>query len=433
MLSINVVVPPWNYWNNPLKIQPLWELYYATLFQTKFPTAKVTITDLREPLTSTASFSLPESEIYFYWIMKSADAAEIYSLVEKLKAAYPKSIHIAGGTHVEHCSKECEKIFDSLCFGTGEELLIEALNDFQNGKLRQLYKTHEVYPFENYSHPLRDFLPDHRIVNKEHFSQYGDFIGTTAYFSRGCSFSCNFCIYNFPRTFDYRKHNQITEEIEYLKERYKIDAINIKDEVCIPPNINLCREYLEAIGKSNIKWRGQTIPAGSEEMIKLARESGCLELALGIESVENDKVLKLSNKPAPDVSKNRKFIETVKKHGIRVKICLVFGLPGETKNVLEKTIQYIEEVQPDFVSVSGFDPIPGSYFYKNPKEFGIKSIDPDLSKHAHLLFRFGNNEEVGLPFEFHEQTPWGPSLTREDISNNIRSLQRYLGEHNMVY
>ena len=433
MLSINVVVPPWNYWNNPLKIQPLWELYYATLFQTKFPTAKVTITDLREPLTSTASFSLPESEIYFYWIMKSADAAEIYSLVEKLKAAYPKSIHIAGGTHVEHCSKECEKIFDSLCFGTGEELLIEALNDFQNGKLRQLYKTHGVYPFENYSHPLRDFLPDHRIVNKEHFSQYGDFIGTTAYFSRGCSFSCNFCIYNFPRTFDYRKHNQITEEIEYLKERYKIDAINIKDEVCIPPNINLCREYLEAIGKSNIKWRGQTIPAGSEEMIKLARESGCLELALGIESVENDKVLKLSNKPAPDVSKNRKFIETVKKHGIRVKICLVFGLPGETKNVLEKTIQYIEEVQPDFVSVSGFDPIPGSYFYKNPKEFGIKSIDPDLSKHAHLLFRFGNNEEVGLPFEFHEQAPWGPSLTREDISNNIRSLQRYLGERNMVY
>ena len=374
MLSINVVVPPWNYWNNPLKIQPLWELYYATLFQTKFPTAKVTITDLREPLTSTASFSLPESEIYFYWIMKSADAAEIYSLVEKLKAAYPKSIHIAGGTHVEHCSKECEKIFDSLCFGTGEELLIEALNDFQNGKLRQLYKTHEVYPFENYSHPLRDFLPDHRIVNKEHFSQYGDFIGTTAYFSRGCSFSCNFCIYNFPRTFDYRKHNQITEEIEYLKKRYKIDAINIKDEVCIPPNINLCREYLEAIGKSNIKWRGQTIPAGSEEMIKLARESGCLELALGIESVENDKVLKLSNKPAPDVSKNRKFIETVKKHGIRVKICLVFGLPGETKNVLEKTIQYIEEVQPDFVSVSGFDPIPGSYFYKNsdrPKRLNI--------------------------------------------------------------
>ena len=215
MLSINVVVPPWNYWNNPLKIQPLWELYYATLFQTKFPTAKVTITDLREPLASTASFSLPESEIYFYWIMKSADAAEIYSLVEKLKAAYPKSIHIAGGTHVEHCSKECEKIFDSLCFGTGEELLIEALNDFQNGKLRQLYKTHGVYPFENYSHPLRDFLPDHRIVNKEHFSQYGDFIGTTAYFSRGCSFSCNFCIYNFPKKFEYRRPDQIISEIEF--------------------------------------------------------------------------------------------------------------------------------------------------------------------------------------------------------------------------
>ena len=167
MLSISVVVPPWNYWHDPLKIQPLWELYYATLIRIKFPTARVTITDLREPCSSTTSSSLPESEIYLYWIMKSADAAEIYSVVNKLKAAYSKSIHIAGGTHIEHCPQECEKFFDSLCFGTGEELITEAISDFQNGKLRQLYKTQEVYPFENYSHPLRDFLPDHRIVNKE--------------------------------------------------------------------------------------------------------------------------------------------------------------------------------------------------------------------------------------------------------------------------
>ena len=433
MFSISVLVPPWSYWYNPLKIQPLWELYYATLIQENFPESKVKLIDLREAVAREPDYVIPESDIYFYWIMKSADASQIYDVLKKLRATQPASIHMAGGTHVEHCTKECEEIFDSIFLGTAEEQIIKSISDQEKGERQKTYQSKELYPFENYSHASREFLPNHRIVNKEHFSQYGDILGTTVYFSRGCSFNCNFCIYNFPKNFEYRRPDQITAEIEYLKQQYNIEAVNINDEVCIPPNTSLCREYLEAIGKTNIKWRGQTIPAGSEEMIKLARESGCLELALGIESVESDKVLQLSNKPSPYVAKNRKFIETLKKHGIRIKVCLVFGLPGESKNVLETTIRYLEEIQPDFVAVSGFDPIPGSYFYRNPKEFGIKSIDPNLSKHAHLLFRFDSEEEVGLPFEYEKQTSWGPSLSREEIADNIRQLQGYLGERGMIY
>ena len=46
--------------------------------------------------------------------MKSGDANEIYSIVDLLKKKFPRSKHIAGGTHVDMLQDECEKIFDQL-------------------------------------------------------------------------------------------------------------------------------------------------------------------------------------------------------------------------------------------------------------------------------------------------------------------------------
>ena len=93
MFSLQIVIPPWKYWHNPLKVQPLWELYYATLIKERFPQADVNLIDLRESESDEPGFSIPESDIYFYWIMKSADAFDVYDKVRILREAYPKSIH----------------------------------------------------------------------------------------------------------------------------------------------------------------------------------------------------------------------------------------------------------------------------------------------------------------------------------------------------
>ena len=46
-------------------------------------------------------------------------------------------------------------------------------------------------------------------------------------------------------------------------------------------------------------------------------------------------------------------------------------------------------------------------------------IDTNWNKYSHLLYRFSDDEEVGLPFEFEEKTPWGKSLTNTEIKENI--------------
>ena len=432
MLNFAVVIPSWHYFSDPLKLQPVWELYYATFLRERDSDLNVDIIDLRD-WTKDEQVELPERDVYFYWINKSADAPEVYSIVKDTKRQYPNSMHIASGNHVDQLTEECTGIFDASVVGSGEELLLQVLADYRAHRLQSVYKSTQIFHFASYSFPQRDFLPDSKIVHNKHFSQYGEIPGTNVYFSRGCVFHCSFCVYNNPNRFELRRPDQITAEIRYLKERYGVQGVNLRDEVCIPVNRKEAVAMFDAIGAENVVWRGQTIPMGSEEVIRLAKQSGCLELAIGVESVESDKVLKLSNKPSTSVDANRRFIELLKKHGIKVKICLIFGLPGETNQVVEKTIRFLEEVKPDYVALSGLDVVPGSVFHNSAKSLGIKSIESDLSKHAHLMFRFGDDEEVGLPFEYEKITPWGPSLSRKEIANNIRQVQQYLRDHGMIY
>ena len=433
MQSISLIVPSWHYWAEPLKLQPLWELYYATHLRHSFPDAKVDVIDLREPAAREESYVIPERDIYVYWLMKSADSREVYDIVRKLKKLYPNSTHIGGGTHVDFVTEESAEVFDAVVLGTAEEILLDAIRDARAGRLENIYRSSQKPPFSDYHHAERDFLPKSRIVSDRHFEKYGGVPGTGVYFSRGCNFRCNFCVYNNPNKFEWRKPEQITAEIEYLKREYGVQGVNLRDEVCLPPHPKTAIDYIEAIGRTGVIWRGQTIPMGTEEIVKLAAESGLQEVALGLESVDSDEVLTIANKPSKSIENNKRYIELLKKYGIRVKVCLIFGLPGESTQVLDRTIRFLDEVQPDYVAVSGFDPVPGSPFFRNAEQYGIKNIDTDLSKHAHLLFRFGDEEEVGLPFEYEEETPWGTALSRGAIIENIRAIQTYLRDRGMSY
>jgi len=229
-----------------------------------------------------------------------------------------------------------------------------------------------------------------------------------------------------------RKPESITEEIEYLKSEYKIEAVNLKDEICVPVARDVAIPFMQAIKKAKVLWRGQTTVLGvTEEKIALAEQSGCVELATGVESV-SQQVLDIIDKKIT-VDQVRNFIKLCKKYDIKVKMCLVFGLPGEPPTIVEDTRVFIEETKPDYVSLSGLDPLPGSDIYENSAYYGIKNIDTNWEKHAHLLYRFSDHEEVGLPFEYEEVNKWGRTFTREQIIDNIRKTQEYFRQRQMTY
>ena len=146
MLNFAVVIPSWHYFSDPLKLQPVWELYYATFLRERDSDLNVDIIDLRD-WTKDEQVELPERDVYFYWINKSGDAPEVYSIVKDTKRQYPNSMHIASGNHVDQLTEECTGIFDASVVGSGEELLLQVLADYRAHRLQSVYKSTQIFHF----------------------------------------------------------------------------------------------------------------------------------------------------------------------------------------------------------------------------------------------------------------------------------------------
>jgi radical SAM superfamily enzyme YgiQ (UPF0313 family) len=441
VFSIGIVISSWHYYANPFQPQPLNELYFATLIDKIFKCCDIAVEviDLRETRIDGSQRDInnipvfvDNHDLFFYWVVKTADFDEVVSVVRQLRDAYPNSKHVSGGTHIQNYFDQSAKIFDAVIKGPGEECLICIINDIKAGQLRKKYiGDWKSVHYADYPYPNRDYLPKKSIVNRELFKEYGGVLGTSAMFSRGCNFSCTYCVYNVPKIIQRRSLKSIENEISYLKYKYGITGLNLRDEICIPLSKKDSIPFIDTMGKQDLIWRGQTRVFTDKKVLALAYEAGCVELAIGVESA-SQRVLDIIKK-AQKINKVKEMINICKKVGVKVKMCLILGLPGEPPNIRDLTISLIEETNPDYVSVSGFCPVLGSDIYKNKKYYGIRHINEDWCKHAHLMCRYSDKEDYGLPFEYEKRTQWGESFTRQEIMENILEIQRYLRGHSMSY
>lgn len=120
------------------------------------------------------------------------------------------------------------------------------------------------------------------------------------------------------------------EEIKYLKETYAIQAILLKDEIAINPKKELFQNQMEALGESNIMWRGQTTSIASYDQLKLAKETGCVELSVGVETIDEN-VMNIINKQWQNQKTIGTFVENAKKSWNKSKSLFDIWITRRTK------------------------------------------------------------------------------------------------------
>lgn len=425
MLSIGFILPPSTN-AKPFRQVPLTSLYLLTILQEKFGSKiDVSTIDLRGVKEDSIPFYVPEKDIYFYTVM-SPEWEDVTHVHKMIKNMYPHSKHIAGGVHVYLYQENSLKMFDSISIGAGEITIIEIVADLLAGKeLKQIYEFEKLSTIDinNYPIPLRSFLP------KAAVAQTGLLVGknynlltSDVLFSRWCPFHCAFCVnITFGKT-KFRSPKLMEEEIEYLKKEYKVEALVLKDDNGIPVQRDIARPFLEAIARTNIKWRGQSRANGiPEEMVKLAAESGCTDIAIGIESA-SPKVLKAIDKKI-DLNEAKKYIQLLKKYNIGARLLLIMGLPGEDENIYSKMLNFVNETEPTSVVLSLFSPYPGSPMMNNPKKYGIKLLQHKYKQLRNYFGRLDKNEKPELFYKYDEVTPWGKSLPNETILSYYADLQ----------
>ncbi|MBP7089071.1 MAG: radical SAM protein [Candidatus Omnitrophica bacterium] len=200
--------------------------------------------------------------------------------------------------------------------------------------------------------------------------------------SRGCPYQCTFClwpqvIYNEHK---YRKRNpkNVVDEMEYLIKNFGFKAVYFDDDIFNAEKkqvLAICDE----ITRRNIKipWAimGITSLMDKELLTELAR-AGLYAIKYGVESADSE--ILASCQKSIDLEKSKQIINITKQLGIKVHLAFCVGLPGETRNTVQKTVDFIHNIRPDSLQISLATPFPGTeYFNYSKKNNWLLSEDWD--------------------------------------------------------
>lgn len=196
--------------------------------------------------------------------------------------------------------------------------------------------------------------------------------------SRGCPFYCTFCMWPqliYGRFFRARDPIKVVDEIEHLKQKYKIKEYYFDDDTfTINPErvAKICDEIIRR--KINLPFdclgRVDTV---SPEMLKKMASAGCQIIRYGVESA-SPKILENIRKRI-NVEQIKFAFKAAKEAGIKTHATIMFGLPGETRETIKETINFVLKLDPDYAQFPVAIPYPGTEFYNLVKEKGWLKSD----------------------------------------------------------
>lgn len=188
-----------------------------------------------------------------------------------------------------------------------------------------------------------------------------------------CPFQCSFCVMN---TFKYSERNldNVFYELDYLKKLGTREIFFLDQTIGV--NRKKLLEFLNRMieKKYGFGWFGFTrVDVVDREVIKLMKEAGCHTLLFGVESA-NSEILEKYRKGYTKEQILRAF-KLAKKEGIKTLATFIVGLPEETREMIEETIKFSRELDPDFVSFNFAVPRFGTELREKALQSNLISSD----------------------------------------------------------
>ncbi len=103
------------------------------------------------------------------------------------------------------------------------------------------------------------------------------------------------------------------------------------------------------------------------DLIDLMHKAGMRQIFLGIESVHQQSLDRM-NKQNITPTMTRKVVKILQDFGICIFGGVIIGYPGETKKMVRQTIQFIKDLELDFVQFTPITAFPGTDFFKEMEE-----------------------------------------------------------------
>jgi len=315
------------------------------------------------------------------------------ALARDIKKALPNLPIAVGGVHVTMCTEQVVQdgarfgVWDYIGIGECDEAFPElldrlekndpALLDTRNFYIRRPDGTYKRNPLGPY--PDLNRLPpkDYEIFDLENMLRKKN--GWQSILtSRGCPYRCTYCFnhevvdryaieagqkpHAYLRRYDIKR---IISEISELKARHPYIQVIIFDDDLFTLNqryvVDFCKAYVDA-GIDIPFVLNAHVQAFNENIARALADSPCMIVKFGVESGSEELRCKVLDRKMT----NEKIIEAFElchAYGLHTSAFVMFGLPFETRSMMEETIDLIARIKPGRMRWAIFFPFPGTKAY----------------------------------------------------------------------
>ena len=196
--------------------------------------------------------------------------------------------------------------------------------------------------------------------------------------SRGCPFSCTFCLNNSFNNRKFRFHSveRFINDVKKLREKVFFDSLTLYDYQFFGHE-KRAKEVIEKLYDIGIKIASVSVRMEnvSDENIDFLLKHGINEAFAGIES-ENERILKVMKKELTFPFLMEKM-EVLKRHpDFQMLGNIMLGIPTQTEEEIRKSIRFYLEIHKGFPNLALclilFGPIRGTEMYNQAVSAGLK-------------------------------------------------------------
>jgi anaerobic magnesium-protoporphyrin IX monomethyl ester cyclase len=192
--------------------------------------------------------------------------------------------------------------------------------------------------------------------------------------SRGCPYRCTFCSQSImPIKWRARSAENVIEEWRHLvRELGALEIGVLDDSANIRKNrLHELADLLIAEQLNHVPWifvNGIRANLADLDLLVKLRKAGLKRTAFGVETGDEQMIIKIDKHIDHDTI--RQAFKNAKAAGIETIGFFIIGLPGDTRESMQKTIDFAVEIDPMIANFSMMTPYPGTVVYEQVKQGG---------------------------------------------------------------
>ena len=351
---------------------------YARTFGYEPKLLEFTINQQKDQILKGIYEAKPDLLCFSCYIWNLSYAEEI---IEDIKKILPKVTIWAGGPEVSYDAQKFLKRHpevDGIMCAEGEKTLTELISYYEIGKSqgKSLDGINGIVYQENktiHQTPLRDIMNMDDLVFP--YEDLKDFEHKIIYYesSRGCPFSCSYCLSSIDKKLRFRSFSLVEKELEFFL-AHKVPQVKFVDRTfnCKKSHAmaiwTYIKEHDNGITNFHFEVAADLLTEDEIALIQTMRP-GLIQLEIGVQST-NEKTLAEIHRKTDFEEITRKVKAVQKGENVHQHLDLIAGLPYENYESFGRSFNDVYALKPEQLQLGFLKVLKGSYMAEAAEGYG---------------------------------------------------------------